>query len=59
MQIFRSSVLREQFIHTGPLTHILLFEENGENLDGWIELQHVGTAPALESGDADTWLKSH
>ena len=50
--------LREQLIHVCALIRILLLEQDGENLNGWVELQHIGTAPALEPCDSDTGLGS-
>lgn len=39
------------------LIRILLLEQDGENLNRRVELQHIGTAPALKPCDSDTGLR--
>lgn len=50
------SLSREQFIHMRSLLHMFILQQYSEDLDRGVQLQHVCTSPALESGDADAWL---
>lgn len=39
-----------------PFLDLLIFQENRKNFEGWVELELVGTAPALNPSNADTRL---
>lgn len=59
-----SGLSRHEFINVGSLLRlVLLVQQYGQDLDGWIQAQRVRTPPALESSDPDAglvgWLDRH
>lgn len=39
------------------LLNVFILQQYSEDLNRRIQVQHIGTSPALESGDPDAWLR--